>query len=117
MLFAGLILLAVSNTGVFARVAQLAMLLWLGEISYSLYLAHGFVQFVVTKILHGFGIQDRSEISSAESLGLMLLMLTLCLAFATMTYYGIEIVWRKHLRSLLGGNRRKISSRDATSTS
>ncbi len=110
LLFAGLIVVAVSNTGVFAKISNIGALVWLGDISYSLYLIHGFVQFAATKCLSAFGVQDRSYLSSEDSLGLMLLMLGLCLFLATATYYGIEIVWRRHLRSLFGGPGRRQSA-------
>jgi peptidoglycan/LPS O-acetylase OafA/YrhL len=58
-LFAALVLLAVSNTGAFARLANTGPLIWLGEISYSLYLIHGFIQFATSKGLSAFGIQHR----------------------------------------------------------
>ncbi len=107
LLFAGLILVAVSNTGFFAKTTNIGALVWLGEISYSLYLIHGFVQFAASRCLSAFGVQDRSDLPIGASLGLMLLMLGLCLFFATATYYGIEIVWRRHLRALFGSQRRQ----------
>jgi peptidoglycan/LPS O-acetylase OafA/YrhL len=105
LLFASLILAATSNTGIFIKIMGIGALVRLGEISYSLYLVHGFVQFVATKCLHAVGIQDRSQIASGESLVLMLLMLAFCLAFATATYYSIEIVWRRYLREVFRGRK------------
>ena len=58
VLFAALIPIAVVNTGRFAEIANVGPLIWLGEISYSLYLIHGFVKFVATKLLGAFGVQD-----------------------------------------------------------
>ena len=101
-LFAALVLLAVSNTGAFAKLANTGPLIWLGEISYSLYLIHGFIQFAASKGLGAFGIQHRAALSSGELLALMMLMLALCIFCASATYSGIEIVWRRHLRALLG---------------
>jgi len=51
--------------------------------------------------MHAFTNQNSSALSSETKCN------TLCLAFATMTYYSIEIVWRRHLRELLGRNQRK----------
>ena len=48
-LFVALILLAVSNTGAFAKLVNTGPLIWLGEISYSLYLVHGLIQFAFSK--------------------------------------------------------------------
>jgi peptidoglycan/LPS O-acetylase OafA/YrhL len=101
-LFAALVLVAVSNTGVFAKIANTGPLIWLGEISYSLYLIHGFIQFAAGKGLGAFGIQHRAALSSGESFGLMMLMLALCIFCANFTYSRIEIVWRRHLRVMLG---------------
>ena len=110
-LFAALVLLAVSNTGAFARLANTGPLIWLGEISYSLYLIHGFIQFATSKGLSAFGIQHRAALSSGESLALMMLMLALCIFCASATYSGIEIVWRRHLRALLGDSQKAPSAR------
>jgi peptidoglycan/LPS O-acetylase OafA/YrhL len=116
LLFAGLILVAASNAGIFAKIGGIGALVWLGEISYSLYLVHGFVQFVVTKSLHAIDIQDRSQIASVDSLVLMLVMLAICVVVATVTYYSIEIVWRRYLRGLFARTERKRSASVAKST-
>jgi peptidoglycan/LPS O-acetylase OafA/YrhL len=100
-LFAAFVLLAASNTGAFAKIANTGPLIWLGEISYSLYLIHGFVQFAASKSLGAFGIQHRAALSSAESLALLMLMLALCIVCASATYSGVETVWRRRLRALL----------------
>jgi peptidoglycan/LPS O-acetylase OafA/YrhL len=110
-LFAALILLAVSNTGVFAKVANTEPLIWLGEISYSLYLIHGLIQFAASKGLSAFGIQHRAALSSSESLALMMLMLALCIFCGSASYSIIEIVWRRRLRALLGDPERPPSTR------
>jgi peptidoglycan/LPS O-acetylase OafA/YrhL len=101
-LFAGLVLLAVGNTGAFAKFANIAPLVWLGEISYSLYLIQGFVQYAAGKGMLAFGLHHRAALSAGESLALMLPMLALCVLIAGATYSSIEIVWRRHLRDLLG---------------
>lgn len=102
-LFAALIPIAVANTGRLSEAANVRPLMWLGEISYSLYLIHGFVEFGTTKLLGAFGIQNGgAELSSGGSSVLMFAMVTLCLIFATATYSGVEVTWRRHLRNLLG---------------
>ena len=53
-LFVALVLLAVSNTGGFAKLVNTGPLIWLGEISYSLYLVHGLIQFAFSKSLRRF---------------------------------------------------------------
>jgi peptidoglycan/LPS O-acetylase OafA/YrhL len=101
-LFAALILAAVANDATFARVLNVAPLIWLGDISYSLYLLHGFYQYGATKCLTAFGVRDRATLSPQLSLGLAIMMVGACLISAHVTYFGIEIGWRKHLRTVLG---------------
>jgi peptidoglycan/LPS O-acetylase OafA/YrhL len=102
ILFAGLILAAVSNSGAFAQAINVAPLVWLGDISYSLYLIHGFVQFLATKLLESFGLFDRSNLSTTLSLVSMTVMVAVCLISAAITYFSVEIAWRKYLRNFLG---------------
>jgi peptidoglycan/LPS O-acetylase OafA/YrhL len=111
-LFASLVLFAVANTGAFARFANIAPLVWLGEISYSLYLIQGFVQYAAAKGFDALGIHHLAALSAGESIALMLPMLALCILIAGATYSSIEIVWRRHLRDLLG-EARKTRAADA----
>ena len=104
-LFPVLVLAAVGNTGNVARVINVAPLVWLGEISYSLYLIHGFVQYAATQALGHFGVYDNADLSLGVSLALLALMLAACFAGAHLSYRGIEIGWRKHLRALLAADR------------
>ncbi len=104
VLFMGLVLAAVSNSGTFARVINVTPLVWLGDISYSLYLIHGFVQFLATKLLHSFGLYDRSNLSTSLSLVLMTEMVAACLIAAAITYFSVEIAWRRYLRNFLGSD-------------
>jgi peptidoglycan/LPS O-acetylase OafA/YrhL len=106
-LFALLILTAVLNAGSFSKFASAHPLIWLGDISYSLYLIHGFVQFVTTKLLGRFGIQNHADLSINDSLALMLLMVGICLAAAHLTYFGVEIGCREYLRGFFGVGKRK----------
>jgi peptidoglycan/LPS O-acetylase OafA/YrhL len=100
-LFPVLVLAAVGNTGNIARLINVAPLIWLGEISYSLYLIHGFVQYAATRALDHYGVHERANLSIGVSAALLVLMLTACFAGAHLSYRGIEIGWRKHLRALL----------------
>jgi len=106
MLFAVLILAAVVNTGTFAKAANVTPLIWLGDISYSLYLIHGLVQFVTTRLLRADGITNRGDLSFGVSAVLMIVMLAICLLSATATYYRVEIASRGYLRALLGVRRK-----------
>ena len=101
-LFALLVLTAVLNHGSFAALANLSPLIWLGDISYSLYLVHGFIQFLTAKLLAHYGIQNHEDLSIYSSLSLMVLMIAVSLAVANLTYFGIEIGCRQYLRNLFG---------------
>lgn len=109
-LFAALILTSVLNTGSFSKIANARPLLWLGDISYSLYLIHGFIQFLATKVLDRFGIQNHADLSIKQSLVLMALMIGVCLPTAHLTYFGFEIGSRQYLRGLFGIRQRKRSA-------
>ena len=102
LLFAILILVAAINTRTFAAVANVGPLIWLGNISYSLYLLHGFVQYFVSKLLGTSGVKEAADLSIGHSMVLLMLMIAVCLVSATGTYYGIEIVCRRNLRDLFG---------------
>jgi peptidoglycan/LPS O-acetylase OafA/YrhL len=108
-LFAAFVLTAVLNTGSFSEIANASPLIWLGEISYSLYLIHGFIQFLATKLLSHFGIQNNADLSIHQSLILMLLMVGVCLVSAHLTYFGIEIGCRQYLRGLFGLRQKRQS--------
>jgi peptidoglycan/LPS O-acetylase OafA/YrhL len=110
-LFVALVLMAVSNSGAFAKLVNTGPLIWLGEVSYSLYLVHGLIQFAFSKGLAAFGIQHTAALSTGQSLALMMLMLALCIFCASATYSGIEIVWRRHLRTLLADEQQMPSTR------
>ena len=114
LLFAVLILSAVVNTGTFARIASLAPFIWLGNISYSLYLLHGLIQFAVTKVLSAFGVASGSDLSIEASVILLILMVTASLASAATSYYGVEIIWRRYLRELFGLGQRHAMRKLAT---
>jgi peptidoglycan/LPS O-acetylase OafA/YrhL len=109
-LFASLVLLAVSNGGVFAKLANIGPLIWLGEISYSLYLIHGLIQFIASKGLGALGIKHTAALSSSGSVALMMVMLALCVYCASATYSGIEVIWRRQLRALLSDGQKESSA-------
>jgi peptidoglycan/LPS O-acetylase OafA/YrhL len=105
--FAVLILAAVANSGTFARALNIKPLVWLGDISYSLYLIHGFVEYVTTELLHAHGIADadRAALSGRFSLALMTVMVAACLLLAAASYYGVETAGRRYVRALFGVRR------------
>ena len=99
--FPAVILTAVMNAGRVAPVLNAGLLVWLGEISYSLYLAHGFVQFLTTKLLAGAGVPDPAGLSSMGAAWMLLAMLGATLLMAAFTHRQVEIVGRARLRRLL----------------
>ncbi len=102
-LFALLILALVSNTGYFSVMLNTRPLIWLGTISYSLYVLHGLVQYLAPVVLQRWlGLQDIKALPVAPSFVLMVGMVAACLIAGTVTYYGVEITGRHYLRKLLG---------------
>ena len=95
------ILAAVMNGGRVAPMLNCVPLVWLGDISYSLYLAHGFVQFVTTKLLASANAQNPADLSSASAVGLLVAMAGATLLMAAFTYREVEVVGRSRLRQLL----------------
>jgi peptidoglycan/LPS O-acetylase OafA/YrhL len=99
--FPALILSAVMNAGRVTPILNAAPLVWLGDVSYSLYLAHGFVQFLTTKILVSAGVQKAADLSYTRSVWLLLAMFAATLLMAAFTYREVEVVGRSRLRKLL----------------
>jgi peptidoglycan/LPS O-acetylase OafA/YrhL len=102
VVFALLLLAAVGNDGRMTRLLNIGPLVWLGEISYSLYLAHGFVQFGATRLLAAAGITDRGSIPHGYSLLLIAAMILTSFGIAILTYFTVERVARRRLRRLFG---------------
>jgi peptidoglycan/LPS O-acetylase OafA/YrhL len=102
LLFPALILAAVANEGRAAALLNAAPLVWLGEISYSLYLFHGLVQFVATRLLSAAGHDSRDDLSLAASLAIMAAMLVASLVCAGHAHRGVEKAGRQRLRLMFG---------------
>jgi peptidoglycan/LPS O-acetylase OafA/YrhL len=98
--FPVVILSVVMNAGRISLILNSAPLVWLGEISYSLYLAHGFVQFVASQVLVRTSAGEPSNLPYANSISLLLAMACATLVIATFTYREIESVGRSRLRRL-----------------
>jgi peptidoglycan/LPS O-acetylase OafA/YrhL len=77
-------------------------LLWLGNISYSLYLIHWFVLFVVTEALRAHPGTDSAKLPAGLSLALITAMLATSLGLATLSYRFVEVAGRRWLRHRLG---------------
>ena len=110
LVFALLILAAVGNEGCVTGLLNAMPLLWLGELSYSLYLAHGLVQFGATRLLNAEGITDRGTLSQLSSLLLISAMLLIASAIAALTYLTVERIARRRLRRLFGLAKPKMAA-------
>jgi peptidoglycan/LPS O-acetylase OafA/YrhL len=103
LLFALLILAAVRNAGRFAEWANTRPLVWLGDISFSIYLIHSFIQCLAMNLLARFGIHKLADLSPYKSLAFMAPMLVLCLVAAHLSYFCFEVHLRRYVRDILGG--------------
>ena len=100
-LFPLLILAAVRNTGRFSPLLNSAPPVWLGDISYSLYLLHWFVLFVTTEIARRLTSLDFANLTAAPSLALIAALIAVSLALATLSFRCIEVTGRRWLRQRL----------------
>jgi peptidoglycan/LPS O-acetylase OafA/YrhL len=99
-LFIFLILAGVSNRERIAGLLNVRPLVWLGDISYSVYLVHGFVQYTIGRLLPVlFGSDDPGTLSFKSSLGLMAVMLVATFALSALTYHFVEVRGRRFMRN------------------
>jgi peptidoglycan/LPS O-acetylase OafA/YrhL len=101
-LFALLLLTGVANKGRLGPLLNMAPLLWLGNISYSLYLIHWFVLFVTTEAMRASPSADTAKLPAGLSLALITAMLATSLGLATLSYRFVEVAGRRWLRQRLG---------------
>jgi peptidoglycan/LPS O-acetylase OafA/YrhL len=100
-LFPLLILAAVRNVGRLSPVLNSPPLVWLGDISYSLYLLHWFVLFVTTEIARRLPDLDFAKLPLAPSLALIAVLIAASLTLATLSFRFIEVTGRRWLRQRL----------------
>jgi peptidoglycan/LPS O-acetylase OafA/YrhL len=98
LLFAPLIVATVANDGLFAQMLNARPLIWLGEISYSLYLVQDLVKYATTQFLAAAGLHHQSQLSFPASAALCAAMLVACLAVSTLTYRLVEQPARRYLK-------------------
>ena len=111
--FPAVILSAVMNVGRVAPILNSAPLIWLGNISYSLYLAHGFVQFVTTRLLAATDVQKATNLSDANSITLLIVMSAATMLLATFSYRQVEVAGRSYLRRLLRSQYERSPAKDS----
>ncbi|OZI59578.1 acyltransferase family protein [Bordetella genomosp. 11] len=110
VLLAALLVAVASNRGRAAAWLDNRVFVWLGEISYALYLVHGLVQHATTQVLSlGVRIQDRQELSSSASIALMAVMLAISLLLATACSHAIEKPAQRYLRGVLSGSGSRVA--------
>ncbi|MBO0736179.1 MAG: acyltransferase [Alphaproteobacteria bacterium] len=100
-LFPILILTAVYNGGYCARLLNAAPLLWLGNISYSLYLLHWFVLFVVADLASPLLGINLTKLPAGRSLSLMAAMVGSSLLLAAYSFRFVEVPGRRWVRERL----------------
>jgi peptidoglycan/LPS O-acetylase OafA/YrhL len=115
IVFAVLLVAAVSNEGRVTGIVNAKPLLWLGALSYSLYLAHGFVQFGATRLLAAAGVSDRGSLTHLYSLLLIAAMVLTSFGIASLTYVTVERIARRRLRRLFGLAKPKVAAHAAVS--
>jgi peptidoglycan/LPS O-acetylase OafA/YrhL len=107
-LFAVLVLSLAANRGRVQAILDQPPLVRLGELSYALYLVHGFVEHLTTRLLEtGPGIVDRAQLGVASSLALFASMTVASLGIAAYVHPRVEMRGRRALRALLMGGERE----------
>ena len=101
VLFPLLILAAVRNNGRFGRWLNSTPFMWLGDISYSLYLLHWFVLFIVLETARLIPRLDLAKLPFGNSLFMMAAMIGVSLGLATLSYRFVEVTGRRWLRRRL----------------
>jgi peptidoglycan/LPS O-acetylase OafA/YrhL len=112
VLFALLLMAVVSNRGRVQAWLNSSPLVWLGEVSYALYLIHGLVQHVTSEVMAlGWHMHDRAQLSGNASLGVLALMIAISLVLAALSYRWVEKPAQRYLRGALESRRATVQPR------
>lgn len=105
-IFAAIILTLVRNRGHVSAALNTKVFVWLGNISYSLYLVHGLIVYLTEMTMrYAFAVRDPDALPFRYAAALAACMMLICLVAATATYYGVELPSRRSLRRLLDSRR------------
>lgn len=106
LLFVPLILVLAQPSGFVSQLLSTRLAVWLGHISFSLYMCHVFVMEVLGVITVGSAPepQEASPISWLEGLGMLGGIMVASIAFAAFLYHGVEEPSRRWLRKHIGAS-------------
>jgi len=106
--FAVIILAAAHSDGVAARCLNLKPMNYLGEISYSIYLSHAFLQLLIPPVYRIiFGSDIGVNLNELQSIGMLLVLVFVVCAFSSFTYHNVEIRAKNFLVALAKRRREK----------
>jgi peptidoglycan/LPS O-acetylase OafA/YrhL len=97
--FAALILAGAQNRGAVSRLLESKPALWLGDISYSVYMTHWFVLLSVRWLWNGLrGQEFGASFSLPLAFASLAFVVAVVLGLSTLTWRYIEVPWRRRLR-------------------
>jgi peptidoglycan/LPS O-acetylase OafA/YrhL len=100
-LFALIIPLSVWAEGRAAAVMNWRVFIWLGEISYALYLVHALVQYLFLSVLKSAGLGEQKDFPTSLSIIMVICAVAASLFLADLAHRHIEVPAQKALRGRL----------------
>jgi peptidoglycan/LPS O-acetylase OafA/YrhL len=105
-LFALIIPLSVWTEGRAAAVMNWRGFVWLGEISYALYLVHALVQYLFLSVLKSAGLGEQKDFSTGLSIMVVACAVAASLLLADLAHRHIEVPAQKVLRGRLRASKK-----------
>jgi peptidoglycan/LPS O-acetylase OafA/YrhL len=103
--FLAMLLLSIAQSrGPLSRVLATRPMLWLGNISYSLYMSHLLVMEMVGVVLKDPAAVPLSQMSGAQVVGTSVFLGSLSIFVGAVVYYAIEVPSRNRLRKVFDRN-------------